>query len=95
MINPRRACAARVTVLSLSVCVCACVCVCYLANSYAVNAQVQSKIRNALLKVYGVDFAKLECFVQKLRGYLLTSTNFDGFDGKEIHQKDYWRLLVG
>ena len=41
VINPRRACAARVTVLSLSVCVC----VCYLANSYAVNAQVQSKIR--------------------------------------------------
>ena len=47
LINPRRACAARVTVLSLSVCVCVCVrvCVCYLANSYAVNAQVQSKIR--------------------------------------------------
>ena len=49
LINPRRACAARVTVLSLSVCVCVCVCVCecvcYLANRYAVNAQVQSKIR--------------------------------------------------
>ena len=41
IINPRRACAARVAVLSLSVCEC----VCYLANSYAVNAQVQSKIR--------------------------------------------------
>ena len=27
-INPRRACAARVTVLGLCVCVCACVCVC-------------------------------------------------------------------
>ena len=26
IINPRRACAARVTVLSLSVCVCVCVC---------------------------------------------------------------------
>ena len=45
LINPRRACAARVTVLSLSVCACVRVCVCYLANSYAVNAQVQSKIR--------------------------------------------------
>ena len=51
-INPRRACAARVTVLSLSVCVCVCECVCYLANSYAVNAQVQSKNANALLKVF-------------------------------------------
>ena len=40
-INPRRACAARVTVLSLSVCEC----VCYLANSSAVNVRVQSKIR--------------------------------------------------
>ena len=29
--NPRRACAARVTVLNL------CVCVCFLADSYAVN----------------------------------------------------------
>ena len=28
VINPRRACAARVTVLGLSVCVCVCVCVC-------------------------------------------------------------------
>ena len=43
LINPRRACAARVTVLSL--CVCVCVCVCYLANSYAVNVRVQSKVR--------------------------------------------------
>ena len=27
-VNPRHACAARVTVLGLSVCVCMCVCVC-------------------------------------------------------------------
>ena len=41
-INPQRACAARVTVLSL------CVvheCVCYLANSYAINVQGRSKIQ--------------------------------------------------
>ena len=41
VVNPRRACAARVTVLSLSVRER----VCYLANSYAVNVQVQSEIR--------------------------------------------------
>ena len=41
LINPQRISAARVTVLSLSVYVC----VCYLANSYAVNVHVQSKIR--------------------------------------------------
>ena len=38
--NPRHACTVRLTVLSLCVCVCAC----YLANSYAVNVQVQSKL---------------------------------------------------
>ena len=30
IINPRRACAARVTVVVLCVCVCVCVCVCLL-----------------------------------------------------------------
>ena len=49
---------------------------------------------NALLKVFD-SWISLKYSVQKLRRYLLTSTNFDGFDGKEIHQKDYWRLLVG
>ena len=43
LVNPRRACAARVTVLSL--CACVSECVCYLSNSYAVNVQVQSKMR--------------------------------------------------
>ena len=64
LINPRCACAARVTVLSLSVCVCECVC--YLANSYAVNAQVQSKIRIeckcAAKGFWFVDFAKNTLF---------------------------------
>ena len=32
LINPRRACAVRVTVLGLCVCVCVCVCVCLLLN---------------------------------------------------------------
>ena len=49
---------------------------------------------NALLK-FSIRGFRNKYFVQKLRRYLLTSTNFDGFDGKEIHQKDYWRLLVG
>ena len=41
VINPRRACTVRVTVLS----VCVCVCVCHLANSNVINVWVQSKIR--------------------------------------------------
>ena len=32
VVNPRRACAARVTVLGLCVCVCVCVSVCLLLN---------------------------------------------------------------
>ena len=51
---------------------------------------------NALLKVKLFDlWISLKIFCSKVTAYLLTSMNFDGFDGKEIHQKDYWRLLVG
>ena len=63
---------------------------------------------NALLKVFDsrislkILCSKVTAFFgggsglgTRLRRYLLTSKNFDGFDGKEIHQKDYWRLLVG
>ena len=35
IINPRRACLARVTVLGLSVCVCVCVCVCVSVYLYS------------------------------------------------------------
>ena len=35
LINPRRACAARVTVLGLCVCVCVCVCVCYSTSHFS------------------------------------------------------------
>ena len=34
VINPRRACAARVTVVVVSVCLCVCVCVCLSAKSH-------------------------------------------------------------
>ena len=48
------------------VCVCVCVCVCYLANRYAVNVQVQSKIRiESKCGTEGfcfVDFAKNNLF---------------------------------
>ena len=36
---------------------------------------------NALLKVFDL-WISLKYFVQKIRRYLLTPTNFDGFDGK-------------
>ena len=56
MINPRRACAARVTVLSLSVCVCVCVSVSVtsltatpLTHRYKVRYESNA---NALLKVF-------------------------------------------
>ena len=70
------------------VCVCVCVCVCVSVTSLTATPLTHRyKVRyesnaNALLKVFD-------------SWILLTSTNFDGFDGKEIHQKDYWRLLVG
>ena len=55
-INPRRACAARVTVLSLSVCVCVCACVSVtsltatpLTHRYKVRYESNA---NALLKVF-------------------------------------------
>ena len=56
--------------LQYSVCLCVCVCVCewvcYLANSYAVNAQIQSKIRIeckcATKGFWFVDFAKNTLF---------------------------------
>ena len=44
LINPRRACAARVTVLALSVCVCVCVCSTTTPHLYALN-----QVRTGLL----------------------------------------------
>ena len=35
LINPRRACAARVTVVVLCVCLCVCVCVCVSVSTYS------------------------------------------------------------
>ena len=40
--NPRRACAARVTVVAVSVCVCVCVCVCLLSVCLSVCLSVKS-----------------------------------------------------
>ena len=52
-INPRRACAARVTVLALcvclSVCLCVCVSVCYRSSSYSVRFNLQPTASAALL----------------------------------------------
>ena len=48
---PRRACAARVTVLALCVCVClsVCVSVCYRSSSYSVRFNLQRTASAALL----------------------------------------------
>ena len=44
IINPRRACAARVTVVAVSVCVCVCVCVCLSVKSHLTSgASVRSE----------------------------------------------------
>ena len=62
VINPRRACAARVTVLSLSVCACACVCASVtsltatpLTHRYKVRYESNA---NALLKVFDSRISK-------------------------------------
>ena len=66
IINPRRACAARVTVLGLCVCVCVCLCVClHLFSPYRDQAG-SSAIPKALAqqgveKLCG-DFAKTAAF---------------------------------
>ena len=49
--NPRRACAARVTVLALCVCVCLSVCVfvCYRSSSYSIRFNLQRTASAVLL----------------------------------------------
>ena len=81
LINPRRACAARVTVLSLCVRACVSECVCYLANStplmYRYKVRYESKA-NVVLKVFdSLISLKIRCSKDTA-----LSTNFDGFDGK-------------
>ena len=50
---------------------------------------------NALLKVFD-SWISLKILCSKVTAlFAHLNRNFDGFDGKEIHQKDYWRLLVG
>ena len=95
IINPRRACAARVTVLSLSVCAWVSECVCYLANSYADNVQVQSKIRIerkcGTEGFWFVDFAKNTLF--KRYGVIcLPQRTLTVWTASRIHQKtgDCW-----
>ena len=81
LINPRRACAARVTVLSL--CVHACMSV-SVTSLTATLLTYRDKVRyesnaNALLKVFD-SWISLKILCSK--DTLLTPTNFDGFDGK-------------
>ena len=50
---------------------------------------------NALLKVFD-SWISLKIFCSKVTALFAQLHDFDGqFDGKEIHQMDYWRLLVG
>ena len=44
IVNPRRACAARVTVVAVSVCVCVCLSVCYRSSGGMVCFYTQTKV---------------------------------------------------
>ena len=76
IINPRRACAARVTVMYS----CVCVSVTSLTATplkYRYKVRYESKA-NVVLKVFDSWITLKKYFVRKLRRYLLTTTDFDG-----------------
>ena len=96
-INPRRACAARVTVLSLSVCVRVSESVTSLTatplmHRYKVRYESNA---NALLKVFDswislkILCSKVTALFAHLNELCTVSTS------RRYFQKDYWRLLVG
>ena len=70
IINPRRACAARVTVVVLCVCVCVCVSVClsvcYHSSGGTVHFYVKVKVRTAFFQAFLgfqlTDFYKITSF---------------------------------
>ena len=68
IVNPRRACVARVTVLGLSVCVSVCPALySRISPSYAANKRYERLQRHM-----GSKNKKVFCFVRKLERYLLT-----------------------
>ena len=77
IINPRRACAARVTVVVL--CVCVCVSVCLSAHAILAVREIKSIMKDII--VINVRFSilrlncrfSLNCLIQKLEHFLLTS----------------------
>ena len=79
IINPRGACAARVTVVVSCVCVCVCVCVCLSAHALLAVRAIKSITRDTI--ALSIRFAaiikwhfSLNCLILKLERFLLTST---------------------
>ena len=87
IINPRRACAARVTVVVLCVCMCVCVyvcmcvcvCVCPLIPAAShigiTKERYQWILRNTGIVFNFADFPKNACFIQKLWRNMPTSSS--------------------
>ena len=79
LINPRRACAARVTVLGLGVCLCVCVMPYFLDT---VSLHVERKVLMASVR-HCADYYKKgfrdRCFIQKLWCHLLTRGVLGGY----------------
>ena len=53
IINPRRACAARVTVVVLCVCICMCVCVCVHSYLPPRTLELQNRDTNGFVAIEG------------------------------------------
>ena len=69
IINPWRACAARVTVLGL--CVCACVCVCYSTSQVFIRATNDITLLGGGWRSKILNDFLWKCFVAKLERFLL------------------------
>ena len=91
VVNNRRVCTARVTVLSLYVCTC----MCYLANSYTGYTKA-----NAVLKVFDL-WILLKILCSKVTALFAHHNELgrfrqpvDSLGGLLMSTGDYWRLLV-
>ena len=84
-INPRRACAARVTVVGVCLSVCVCVCVCV-----SVKSHLTSRMSNRAINehAYLVAYER-----QKLCGDFLETTAFKSYAAK--HERLLFRLTCG
>ena len=95
-INTRRACTARVTVLSLYVCVCVCESVTSLTAmplTHRYKVRYESN-KNALLKVFE-SWISLKILCSKVTALFAHLNELRRFRRQGDTSKDYWRLLVG